>query len=438
MQIISIAAEYLASAIDDVLFLWFLVSYFGEKRKIRWWEYMIWCILLFIPIHFLSEFFNIQSVMILLVMFLFSVFCLKKKAIEKLILCFVLCILTAFINIGIIQLVAILSGSAVEELIVGGSILRIIVLCVSKVTLILALVSVEKVIDRKYYFKREEYIFGGVLYLAFFMVAVIALRIIGTVELSQRDQMSFLILTVLLLGINSFMFWLIRRMNVQNRCELENGILRVQLEQQEKLIRNTEYLYQETRKVRHDMKHYFTTYLQLLRDGETELVMEEMQKMLRTQLDTKNLFYMECKMLNAVINQKASVCREEEISFEVQITGDYRWKNEGNIAVLLSNLLDNAIEAERRQKEKKEITLKIYPYKEIVNMIVENHIAESVLDKNPNLKTTKKDKTGHGIGMKSIREIVRQEEGELDIYEEGERFVIHILLPCHEMEGEQK
>ncbi len=108
-----------------------------------------------------------------------------------------------------------------------------------------------------------------------------------------REQMIFFILTMLLLVINSFMFWLIRKMNYQNRCELENEVLKVQLEQQESQIHNTELLYQNTRKIRHDMKHYFTTYLQLLRDGEIEVVIEEMQRILETELEAENVFYME-------------------------------------------------------------------------------------------------------------------------------------------------
>lgn len=338
-------------------------------------------------------------------------------------------ILTAFINIGTIQIVSLLSETPVERLIIPGSVLRILVLCISKVTLCMFIYFIEKSLDKKQYLKKEEAILMIVLYGIFFIVSIISIRIIATVEVSHREQMRFLALSLLLFLVDVFLFYLIRRMNYQNRCELENGILKVRLEQQEKLIYNTEQLYQDARKIRHDMKHYITTYLQLLKDGEAEIVIEEMQKMLQTQLEVKNLFYMECKILNAVINQKATVCKEEEIPFEVQITGDFRWENEGNIAILLSNLLDNAIEAERCQDGKKEIVLKMFIYKEDMNIIVGNYIAESVLEKNPNLMTTKQNKEGHGIGMGSIREIVRQEEGTLDIFEKENYFTIHILIP---------
>ena len=61
-------------------------------------------------------------------------------------------------------------------------------------------------------------------------------------------------------------------------------------------------------------------------------------KELETELEAENVFYMESRMVNAVINQKAALCKKNKISLEVQITGEFHWENESNIAILLSNL----------------------------------------------------------------------------------------------------
>ena len=132
-----------------------------------------------------------------------------------------------------------------------------------------------------------------------------------------------------------------------------------------------------------------------------------MQEILKTELKVENIFYMNSRMVNAVINQKAALCKNENIPFDVQITGDFQWHQESNVAILLSNLLDNAIEAEKLQTEKQQIALKMFVYKDSMNIIVENYIQESVLQKNPNLKTSKHDKRGHGIGSDSVKELVR-------------------------------
>ncbi len=41
---------------------------------------------------------------------------------------------------------------------------------------------------------------------------------------------------------------------------------------------------------------------------------------------------------------------------------------------------------------------------------------KSVLQKNPNLKTSKHEKRGHGIGIDSVKELVRREDGRHGIF----------------------
>lgn len=430
MQIISGIAEILASAADGGLVLYFLVQYFGKKDKIQWWEYAFWLTAFFADAHFLNNYANIQACIMIVLGFSFSAVYLKGKNVVKLIATLIIYILMAFINIGSIQMVALFADIPVGKLLIPGTILRIIVLCMSKITLAVIIYLAEKFLNREHYIKKEESILLIALYAIFFIVALISIKITVTVKLNNHQQMSFFALCMAVFLINLFLFWMVEKMNYHNRCEVENEILKVQLEQQEKQICNTELLYQNTRKIRHDMKHYFVTYLELLKAGETQTVIDEMQEILNTELKVENIFYMNSRMINAVINQKAALCKDEDIAFEVEITGEFHWQKESHVAILLSNLLDNAIEAERMQMEKQQIMLKMFVYKDSMNMIVENYIRESVLQKNPNLKTSKQDKQGHGIGIDSVKELVRREEGTIAFFEERDYFVAHVMIPC--------
>lgn len=430
MQIASEIAEILASAADGGLVLYFFVQYFGKKDKIRWWEYALWISALFVDAHFLNNYANLQACIMIVLVFAFSFNYLKGKNIVKLIATLMIYILMAFINIGTIQVVALCADTPISTLIIPGTMLRIIVLCISKTTLAVLFYLVEKCLNREHYIKKEEGILLIALYAIFFIVALISIKMTITVKLDNRQQMSFFALSMAVFVINIFLFWMVEKMNYHNRCEIENEILKVQLEQQEKQICHTELLYQNARKIRHDMKHYFVTYLELLKAGEVKMVIDEMQEILQTELKVENIFYMNSKMVNAVINQKAALCKNEDIPFEVQITGEFYWHQESNVAILLSNLLDNAIEAERLQKEKQQIMLKMFVYKDSINIIVENYIEESVLTKNPNLKTSKHDKQGHGIGIDSVKELVRREDGTIAFFEEGDSFVAHVMIPC--------
>lgn len=61
-----------------------------------------------------------------------------------------------------------------------------------------------------------------------------------------------------------------------------------------------------------------------------------------------------------------------------------------HVIILLLNILDNAIEASCREENEKRINLVVRKKEEYVSILVENKITASVLDTNPNLKTTKR------------------------------------------------
>lgn len=113
-----------------------------------------------------------------------------------------------------------------------------------------------------------------------------------------------------------------------------------------------------------------------------------MQKTFATKLSEKQQIYTPNLMLNAVINEKKEICEKNHIRFVIHV------KLPENIdtielAIALSNLLDNAIEAEQKEQEQ-EIHLNMEVVDEMFNLIVENHIQNSVLCVNPKLVTSKK------------------------------------------------
>ena len=105
---------------------------------------------------------------------------------------------------------------------------------------------------------------------------------------------------------------LIGHMNVQNQYELENAMLKLQMKQQEELILQQTKKYQEISYLRHDMKRYFVTYQQLLRDEKYEIVQKDIEKMLGEKLQIRNRVYTENSILNAVINEKVDRCEEQK------------------------------------------------------------------------------------------------------------------------------
>ena len=101
--------------------------------------------------------------------------------------------------------------------------------------------------------------------------------------------------------------------------------------------------------------------------------------------------------------------------------------DEADIVVLFGNLLDNAIEAAEKTVDK-HIIIEFGIKAAYLSIVVSNTVIASVLRTNPNLETTKNDKYIHGIGLRSVHNIVEKYDGLIDFFEEDNYFGCHVML----------
>lgn len=132
-------------------------------------------------------------------------------------------------------------------------------------------------------------------------------------------------------------------------------------------------------------------------------------------------------VVDAVINRRLEVCAEKSIEMKCLIDTQFVSENDVDVSILLSNLLDNAIEG-CSNTDYPQIELIVKKKKSLTYITVKNSIACSVLDENPKLKTSKKDKSAHGYGIRSIKNIVNKYNGSVDFWEEDSCFVSEIWL----------
>lgn len=109
------------------------------------------------------------------------------------------------------------------------------------------------------------------------------------------------------------------------------------------------------------------------------------------------------------------------------IDSQFRNISDMDISILLSNILDNAING-CIGADSPEMELIIGTRKSFTYIIVKNSIPSSVLLKNPNLETTSKDRSIHGFGIMSIKKIAEKYSGSVDFREENNTFITEIWL----------
>ena len=139
-----------------------------------------------------------------------------------------------------------------------------------------------------------------------------------------------------------------------------------------------------------------------------------------------------CPVINAVLNTKIYQSKRYNIDISCYVLGDLKI-NGIEVASILFNLLDNAIEASKNNKSEKTIICQIVETSSDIDICIKNHIENSVLENNCNLDTKKTNKENHGLGLKIVEEIVENMYGMWEIYEEDGMFCVHIYLPTGEI-----
>lgn len=273
-------------------------------------------------------------------------------------------------------------------------------------------------------------------------VAIIAIPVISVISLCAlmkaaliNNGISPYILTgmicIILANIMTYYFFTV--MNKEYENTIKAKLLEQQNETLKKSIADKDAFVKEMKTVRHDIKNQLLTIMQYANEGKTDEIKEYVNVLTNNYLpNILNYINTNNAAFDAVINSKIAVCNQKNIFMEVNIKQDTDISiPPAEIAVLFGNLLDNSIEAAKHTDEKR-ISLDIQKNASYLIILVSNSIKSSVLTTNENLETSKSDKELHGIGIKSIKNIVEKHNGMIQFYEEENEFCCHIMIDLAE------
>lgn len=138
-------------------------------------------------------------------------------------------------------------------------------------------------------------------------------------------------------------------------------------------------------------------------------------------------------VLDVILTSKMRTCADRGITLTAVADGKLLdGMSSMDIASLFGNALDNAIEATSKlpNKQQRLIRLALYGQGQFTVIRVENYY-DSALKKDSTgaLRTTKRDASRHGFGVKSIRHIAAQYGGEVTIRTDDHWFVLTALIP---------
>lgn len=207
----------------------------------------------------------------------------------------------------------------------------------------------------------------------------------------------------------------------------------VQLGQLKERLEETSALYKDIRSVRHDMKNHLMNMSALLEQGHYQKAADYMQKMDQSLESFDFKFSTGNVVCDVVINSKYRQALHQGIDMSVQFAypkesgvADY------DMAIVLSNLLDNAMEACLLvDKPKRCIELDLKQKGNFLLIEVKNpFVGEIQYEKAHGLPKSSKENENelHGIGLQNVSEIAKQYYGTVNIESKNQIFDITVML----------
>ena len=420
-----IALEYIDHA--------FRKKYKGIRRILLW---LLGCGLYFLVVTLLNritDFEDLAGLMYGAVLFFYSILALEGNKTDFLLLSLmwvIIALISAYIMFGFL---GITTGEGIGELLKkSGTIRTYSALAAGALKFSLGRVVLATYKKKgKMAVKMEEGIVAGTFLILF--ILILGMFRLETEDLSQTGRY-YLSLQLLggMFGMAVFLNIFYRLLDRYRRRCLEQEYLEEERRLQKEQIHDLYRVGREANHMRHDMKVKMDIIYGLLEKGNYEEA-----KMCVRKLGAEWYGYPELpgdtgnEGLNAALMKAAQKCKEKNVKFHYVVMGRPEEISSMDMGNLIDNLLDNGIEACEGLNGDGRVEIVIRKENGIVEIETENTIKESILKTNPEMKSTKNEKSRHGFGMETIRRIVEVYKGEYYCLEEQEdRFLWFIQSIC--------
>ena len=236
-------------------------------------------------------------------------------------------------------------------------------------------------------------------------------------------------ITLLSLGLSvigiAVIVYYISKLEQENQ-ETQFSLQKLKMEQSNYVQLNE--VAKEIKIIRHDLKHDYLLIGSYLDNKNYAKINEIVKLRVKDLHDKVNTINSANELINTIINYKLMIAASKNIEVNCNLNVSNKiYMKDYHLNELLSNLIDNAIENCSKNNRKISIIINedVFLYIEVINSI-----DVSVLNSNPNLLTNKKGDI-HGHGIKSVKRIVNEYNGNIKFFENALEFHVSIIIPLN-------
>lgn len=264
-----------------------------------------------------------------------------------------------------------------------------------------------------------------------YLLVLISLFVIGhlcgnmaqTGDAPFSNDLNSLLTSLTVLIFLVMIIWFVFSSISKQYYESISKVMEKQVDEQVSYYQKINKLSEDIREFRHDYKNHMICLQALLEGKEYADALEYVRDITKQDIIESNKFFSGNQIADAILSDKAELAKQFgcKIEFDGFISDEIP---ASDLCIILSNALDNAIEACTRftSNESKIITVKC----DILHGIQLIRITNPNDINNSTTETSKEDKENHGFGLYNIRRTVEKHNGQMSIPSQTPRFILDL------------
>lgn len=266
---------------------------------------------------------------------------------------------------------------------------------------------------KRRFYKRSSFA-GNYIKMSIFPIVsmICAATLINAFLLYPQTAPHLLLCTIILLVADIAIIILLDQFEVQQQAIIDSQLLQRELKLAHDNIGSLAASYANERKLTHDFQNELTVLQGLLQQNQTESEAEAanyINQLLKREYVPSLAVSTHRTVADVLLNQKYSVATQKGIKFRVQLDdlSEFPLPDDA-LVVVLSNLLDNAMEACEQISDpgNRFILVKAQMSADDCILYIENSVSAPVKILDGHIATTKKDASRHGYGLQNVLAVI--------------------------------
>lgn len=267
-----------------------------------------------------------------------------------------------------------------------------------------------------------------------YIILISTLCIIFSILISIEDKISgsnIAFSAIIMLCIVAVSIYVYVRLIEYHNENFKIGIIEKQNKYYKQQLLTINRLSKTSKSVKHDYKNHMSVIKSLLDNENFDELKKYVNNICNKISEIEKLNYTENIVINSILSFKIDEIKESCIKYEfnIKIPKDLNI-NSVDITIILSNLLDNAIEACKRDSKtlNKYINLDLMFKDNLLIIKCKNSFDGFINEKGKNIITRKDNKVDCGIGIFNVENVVKKYNGFMEISYDENNFNVDISL----------